>query len=69
MVEYQTFFSGEVMAQFWEWIKWLLFYVGPIVMILVALFAAEELVKIIRSVFKKADDDDKDDDDYEVYRY
>lgn len=66
MPEYQTFLSGENMEVFWHWIKWLLFYVAPSVMILVALYTGEELVKVIRGVFKKDDDDE---DDYDVYRY
>ncbi|OIJ07631.1 hypothetical protein BKP35_18260 [Anaerobacillus arseniciselenatis] len=66
MPEFQTFLSGQALEEFWYWIKWLLFYVGPVVMILVALFAAEEIVKVIRSIFLKKDDDD---DDYDVYRY
>ncbi|MDG5787787.1 hypothetical protein QA612_09770 [Evansella sp. AB-P1] len=66
MPEYQSFLSGENLVQFWEWLGWLLFYAAPVVMILVALFAADEIVKVIKSVFKKDDDDD---DDYDVYRY
>lgn len=67
MPEFQTFFTGERLADFWYYVKWFLFLIAPIVMI----WAATELVGRIIGVIKSAigNDKDKDDDDYDVYRY
>lgn len=64
MLEYQTFLDGQNMAQFWEFVKWFLFLVAPMVMIWVAIEVIGWLIKIIREA---TDDKEKNDDD--IYYY
>lgn len=68
MPEFQTFLSGSNLDEFWYYLKWVLFFVAPIVMIVFAISAVGHLIEVIRKALKKSDDDDHD-NDYEVYRY
>lgn len=69
--DYQTFLSGNRLTDFWQIVKWFLFFVAPCIMIAFALEAVMELIKrTIRAITGKEaeddyyyDDDDDDDDD------
>lgn len=67
MPEFQTFFTGERLTEFWYYVKWFLFYVAPIFMIWVAAEIIPRIIGVIKSAL--SNDKDKDDDDYDVYRY
>ncbi|HHY72268.1 MAG TPA: hypothetical protein GX497_03405 [Bacillus bacterium] len=67
MPEFQTFFTGARLADFWYYVKWFLFLVAPIVMIFIAAEVVGRIIGVIKSAF--SNDKDKDDDDYDVYRY
>lgn len=68
MPEYQTFLDGERLKQFWDWTKFFIFYVSPVIMIGVALEVLGGVITMIKtSIFGEAEKDD--DDDYEVRRY
>lgn len=67
MPEFQTFFTGERLSDFWYFVKWFLFLVAPMIMILVAVGVVERMIGVIKSAIRN--DKDKDDDDYDVYRY
>lgn len=69
MPDYQSFLSGANLEEFWANVKWLLFYVAPVIMIFVAVYAVGHVVKMVRSSIGKESVKDDDDDDYEVYRY
>ncbi|MBP3040573.1 hypothetical protein J9303_13865 [Bacillaceae bacterium Marseille-Q3522] len=72
MPEYQSFLSGQNLIDFWNQVKWLLFFVAPIVLIFFAVDIIQILVRVIKgqildeSVKSKRDDED---DDYDIYRY
>ncbi|HHY22576.1 MAG TPA: hypothetical protein GX525_12035 [Bacilli bacterium] len=68
MPEFQTFLSGSNLDDFWYYVKWLLFFSAPVVMIVFALSAVSHLIDVIKKALKKSDEDEKD-DDYDVYRY
>lgn len=68
---YKTIFDIGDASQFWEFVKYFLFLVGPIVMIWVAIELVRRLVSIVRGSTENADDDlyyekrrRNDDDDY-----
>lgn len=65
--EFETFLTPERVDQFWENVKWLMFFVAPIVMI----FFAADIIGSVISMIKKAlgIQKEKDDDDYDIYRY
>ncbi|WP_017187246.1 hypothetical protein [Alkalibacillus haloalkaliphilus] len=65
--EYQTFLDSENMDSFWEMVRWLMFFIAPVIMIFFAADAIKLLVKAIRKGLgmEKADQDD----DYDIYRY
>jgi len=66
--EFQTFLSPERLDQFWEMVRFILFYVAPVVMI----FFAVDLINWVVNAVKRAvgiNKKDDDDDDYEIYRY
>lgn len=67
MPEFQTFFTGERLEDFWYFVKWFLFLVAPMVMIWIASETVARIIGVIKSAVGK--DKDKDDDDYDVYRY
>lgn len=66
---YQTMLDGEFMGQFWEYVKYFLFFVAPLVMIWVAIQLVGRLVGVVRN---SVEDDDEysrrrrynDDEDY-----
>ncbi|MEH7126016.1 hypothetical protein V7127_22655 [Bacillus sp. JJ1773] len=65
MPAFQSFLSGSNLTAFWDNVKWLLFFVAPVIMIFFGLDAIKLLIKVIRG--SVADEGNKDDDD--VYRY
>lgn len=66
-----TFFTPEVLQQFYDatkgWIKW----AAPLILIIFAVFIAELITGNIVGIFyrKKEKEKDDDEDDFEVYRY
>lgn len=64
--EYQSFLNADNMGEFWEIMKWILFYIAPIVMIMFTIKAVSYLIYMIRTSTTK---EDKEEDDYEVYQY
>ncbi|GAA0471845.1 hypothetical protein [Alkalibacillus silvisoli] len=66
--EYQLFLDGENLDQFWQMVRWLLFFIAPIIMIFFATDAIKLLIKAIRKGLGM-ETTEKDDDDYDVYRY
>lgn len=68
MPEFQTFLSGGNLDEFWYYLKWVLFFVAPIVMIYFAIHAVDHLIGVLKKSLHKADEDDHD-DDYDIYRY
>lgn len=64
--EYQTFLNAENMDLFWQYVKYFLFFVAPVMMIFIATDLIGTLIDVIkRSIgIKKRDNDDDD-----VYYY
>lgn len=71
MPEFQTFFTPARLDEFWYYVKWLLFYVAPMIMIMAATGAISMLVAIMKKSFANTDQVGKQekDDDYEIRRY
>jgi len=71
MPEFQTFFTPARLDEFWYYVKWLLFYVAPMIMIMAAAGAISMLVAIMKKSFANTDQVGKQekDDDYEIRRY
>lgn len=71
MPPYEAFLSGDNLAKFWDFVKWILFFVAPGILIWVALMAIGHLIEVIKkSVAGEANKDSKDDDDdYDIYHY
>jgi hypothetical protein len=67
--EFQVFLTPDRQADLMQVVKWLLFFVAPVVLIMVALQVVPMVVDVIRDTFSQAKKDDDDDDDYDVYRY
>lgn len=68
MLEYQTLLDGENMAQFWEYVRYFLFFIAPLAMIWFAADAIEWLIKQIREAFLESSEKKKEDDD-DIYYY
>ncbi|OIJ22049.1 hypothetical protein BKP45_05065 [Anaerobacillus alkalidiazotrophicus] len=68
MPEFQTFLSGSNMTEFWNNVKWFLFFIAPIIMIFFAIDVIGHLIVMIRKALGVGEKND-DDDDYDVYRY
>ncbi len=71
--KWQVFLTPTRQADLFAVMKWLLFFVAPVILIWVALAILPLLIEMIRGIFTDAKRDergrDKDDDDYDVYRY
>lgn len=67
MPEFETFLTAERMTIFWDNVKWLLFFVAPIIMI----FFASDVLSLLIGVIKKTIGikTKNDDDDYDVHHY
>lgn len=67
---YQTILDGAASGVFWEYVKYFLFLVSPLVMIWVAVRLVEWIAIIVRGSMENADDDHyyekrrRHDDDY-----
>lgn len=57
---YQTIFDGPRMAEFWEYIKYFLFFAAPVVMIWVAIQLVKMVVTIVRNFMNKGHENDDD---------
>lgn len=65
-----TFATSENMSTFWGFVKTLLNFASPWVMIAAAIIAVGMLLTIVITTWKRASKDDKDhDDDFEVKHY
>ncbi|BDG46415.1 hypothetical protein [Parageobacillus sp. KH3-4] len=71
MPQFQTFFTPARLDEFWYYVKWLLFYVAPMIMIIAAAGAISILIVMIKKSFANAEEINKKDnqDDYEIRRY
>ncbi|MFC4323682.1 hypothetical protein [Litchfieldia salsa] len=69
MPEYTTFLNDARTAQFWLWVKWLMFFVAPVIMIFIATDVVGMTLKMIRKIVGSSEKKRDDDDDYDVYRY
>ncbi|MFV5897354.1 hypothetical protein [Bacillus cereus] len=70
--EYETFLSGDTLADFWNTVKYFVFYGASLNMVYFACGAVALLiVGIVGAITKRREDEDEDDDDdgYEYYHY
>lgn len=72
---YQTILDGANMATFWEFVKYFLFFIAPIIMIWVAIELAGRIGGVIKGAVHEGEDYDRrrrrydgEDDDYYDYR-
>ncbi|AXM89722.1 hypothetical protein B379_11535 [Anoxybacillus ayderensis G10] len=71
MPEFQTFFTPARLNEFWYYVKWLLFYVAPAIMIVAAAGALSMFIAMLKKSFANTKQIDKSDqnEDYEIRRY
>ncbi|MCL9969571.1 hypothetical protein MX569_03075 [Anoxybacillus kestanbolensis] len=72
MPEFQTFFTPARLDEFWYYVKWLLFYVAPAIMIVAAAGALSMFIEMMKKSFantKKIDESDQNNEEYEIRRY
>lgn len=72
--EYTSFLNVDNMGEFWKIVKWLLFYIAPIAMIMFAIKVVSYFIYTIRKSSTKEDNEYEyepyqNEDDYEVYHY
>lgn len=64
---YQTFFSGQMMKDFWAVTKYFLFYFAPLMMIMFAFAIAGRIAPLIKDAIypnRRRYHDDEDEDDF-----
>lgn len=70
MPEHQVFLTDSRMDELFGYVKWLLFYVSPFVMIGIAILTVGMMIAIIVGIFHVARSrKSENDDETEVYRY
>jgi hypothetical protein len=71
MPEFQTFFTPARLDEFWYYVKWLLFYIAPMIMIMAASGAISMLIAMIKKSFANEEQINQKNkqDDYEIHRY
>ncbi|KIQ93622.1 hypothetical protein LH47_02303 [Anoxybacillus thermarum] len=71
MPEFQTFFTPARLDEFWYYVKWLLFYVAPAIMIMAAAGALSMFIAMMKKSFAntKQIDESENNEDYEIRRY
>lgn len=71
--DYQTFFSNANLDTFWADVKWLLFFVAPVVMVFFSVYAVRWFIKVVKGGFTEAEKESRrkpsDDDDIDVHYY
>ncbi|PEI85890.1 hypothetical protein [Bacillus toyonensis] len=70
--EYETFLAGDTLSDFWNLVKYFVFYGASLNMVYFACGAVALLiVGIVGAITKRRriEDDDEDDDDDEEYEY
>lgn len=69
-LNYQTILDGANMAQFWEYVKYFLFFIAPLVMIWVAVEVVGRFVGVVKDTVEDEENprrrryDDEDDHYY-----
>ncbi|KAF0994403.1 hypothetical protein [Geobacillus sp. TFV-3] len=70
MPQFQTFFTPERLDEFWYYVKWILFYAAPAIMIMAAAGAISLLMMMIKKSFANENEINKDEtEEYEIRRY
>ncbi len=71
MPQFQTFFTPARLDEFWYYVKWILFYAAPAIMIMAAAGAISLLIPMIKKSFANENEINRQDetDDYEIRRY
>ncbi|AMR88124.1 MULTISPECIES: hypothetical protein [Bacillus cereus group] len=67
--DYQSFLSGQRLTDFWQIVKWLLFFIAPVVMIFFAVEVLKAFYQMIIGFTRKNTEEPDKDDDYEIYHY
>ncbi|MDA2627420.1 hypothetical protein PDQ36_30205 [Bacillus cereus] len=66
--EYTSFLNADNMGEFWKVLKWLMFYVAPIVMIWFAIQSVQEFIYRLKSSTTEKDEDFDEDNDVYYYK-
>jgi hypothetical protein len=67
-----TFFDAAALADFWQYVKWVTYFLMPLLVIVGAVLLVDRFMDMLLGVFgfsSKQDQDDADDDDYDVKYY
>ncbi|HDR6318930.1 hypothetical protein [Bacillus thuringiensis] len=66
--QYTSFLNADNMSEFWKVLKWLMFYVAPIVMIWFAIQSVQEFIYRLKSSTTEKDEDFDEDNDVYYYK-
>lgn len=66
--QYTSFLNADNMGEFWKVLKWLMFYVAPIVMIWFAIQSVQEFIYRLKSSTTEKDEDFDEDNDVYYYK-
>ncbi|MEB9152826.1 hypothetical protein P4H52_22800 [Bacillus cereus] len=66
--EYTSFLNADNMGEFWKVLKWLMFYIAPIVMIWFAIQSVQEFIYRLKSSTTEKDEDFDEDNDVYYYK-
>ncbi|MDA2480661.1 MULTISPECIES: hypothetical protein [Bacillus cereus group] len=68
--EYETFLGGDTLADFWNTVKYFLFYGASLNMVYIAFLAVGTLIVVlVRALTKNTEAEENEDDEYEFYHY
>ncbi|EEL73250.1 MULTISPECIES: hypothetical protein [Bacillus cereus group] len=66
--QYTSFLNADNMGEFWKVLKWLMFYVAPIVMIWFAFQTVGEFIYRLKNSTTEKDEDFDEDNDVYYYK-
>lgn len=67
--EHETFLSGDTLADFWNTVKYFVFYGASLNMVYFAFGAVALLIVVIVKAISKDPEDDEEQEEYEYYHY
>lgn len=66
--EYTSFLNADNMGEFWKVLKWLMFYIAPIIMIWFAFQSVQEFIYRLKNSTTEKDEDFDEDNDVYYYK-
>lgn len=64
-----TIFDTAALTDFWQYVKWITYFLMPIIIIGAAVLLSDRFMDMVLGIFGLTSKDDKKDDDYDVEYY